>query len=94
MPLIHRVGRGVGAVIRLVSMENPRFLSLEDVAEELNVNMPLARALVTRGELRGIKVGARGIWRVERAELEAYIQRMYTATAESLGAEADASVEA
>lgn len=61
-------------------MENPRFLSLEDVAEELNVNMPLVRALVQSGELRGIKVGGRGIWRVERSELEAYIQRAYQAT--------------
>jgi len=75
-------------------MDNPRFLSLEDVAEELNVNMPLARALVTRGDLRGLKVGARGIWRVERSELEAYIQRQYSATAESLGADADESAEA
>ena len=71
---------GVGPGHYDVRMENPRFLSLEDVAEELNVNMPLARALVQNGELRAIKVGGRGIWRVERSALEEYIQRGYERT--------------
>ncbi|MDR2256523.1 MAG: helix-turn-helix domain-containing protein [Arthrobacter sp.] len=75
-------------------MDNPRFLSLEDVAEELNVNMPLARALVQNGELRAIKVGGRGIWRVERSALEEYIQRMYAQTRETIGLEAEEGSEA
>ncbi|ACQ79516.1 DNA binding domain protein, excisionase family [Beutenbergia cavernae DSM 12333] len=55
----------------------PRFLTLADVAEILNVNAPQVRALLRSGELRGIQVGGKGMWRVEDVELEAYIQRMY-----------------
>jgi prophage regulatory protein len=62
-----------------------RFMRLEDVAEELNVNMPQVRSLVRSGDLPAIKVGGRGVWRVERAELEAYIQRQYSAARESRG---------
>ncbi len=61
-----------------------RFMRLEDVAEELSVNMPQVRSLVRSGELPAIKVGGRGVWRVERTELEAYIDRQYTATREGL----------
>jgi excisionase family DNA binding protein len=56
----------------------PRFLQLADVAEILNISAAQAYALVRRGDLRGIKIGGRGQWRVETAELEAYIQRMYS----------------
>ena len=55
----------------------PRFLPLTDVAEVLNVSVAQARALVRSGDLRAIKVGGRGQWRVEKSELEDYIQRMY-----------------
>ena len=57
-----------------------RFLPLTDVAEILNVSAAQARALVRSGELRAIKVGGRGQWRVEASELEAYIERMYSQT--------------
>ncbi|WP_101651194.1 helix-turn-helix domain-containing protein [Brevibacterium ihuae] len=57
-----------------------RFLPLTDVAEILNVSAAQARALVRSGELRAIKVGGRGQWRVEKTELEDYIQRMYRQT--------------
>ena len=59
-------------------------MRLEDVAEELSVNMPQVRSLVRSGDLPAIKVGGRGVWRVERTELEAYIDRQYTATREGL----------
>ncbi|WP_270889972.1 helix-turn-helix domain-containing protein [Pedococcus sp. 5OH_020] len=39
-----------------------------------------AYALLRSGELPAIKVGGRGQWRVEAAELEGYIQRMYHQT--------------
>jgi excisionase family DNA binding protein len=55
----------------------PRFLTLADVAEILNISAAQVYALVRRGELRSIKIGGRGQWRVEDAELEAYIQRAY-----------------
>jgi excisionase family DNA binding protein len=77
-------------------MDSPRFLRLEDVADELNVSMVQARALVRSGELKAIKVGGRGVWRVERSEFEAYIAQQYQATEQALAAEeadADHDVE-
>ena len=58
----------------------PRFLQLADVAEVLNISAAQAYALVRSGELPAIKVGGRGQWRVESAQLEAYIQRAYDET--------------
>ena len=55
----------------------PRFLQLADVAEVLNISGAQVYALVRRGELRAIKIGGRGQWRVEANELEAYIERAY-----------------
>lgn len=57
-----------------------RFVPLSDVAEMLSISASQAYALVRSGELRAIKVGGRGQWRVELDELEAYIQRSYAAT--------------
>ncbi len=58
----------------------PRFLTLADVQEVLNVTAPQAYALVRSGDLPAIQVGGRGQWRIEATELEAYIQRQYEAT--------------
>jgi len=55
----------------------PRFLQLADVAEVLNISGAQVYALVRRQELKAIKIGGRGQWRVEASELEAYIQRAY-----------------
>src|SRR6478736_2293766 len=58
----------------------PRFLTLADVAEVLNTSSAQVYALVRRGELPAIKIGGRGQWRVESAQLEEFIQRMYSET--------------
>ena len=58
----------------------PRFIPLADVAESLSISASQAYALVRSGELRAIKVGGRGQWRVELSELEDYIQRSYAQT--------------
>jgi excisionase family DNA binding protein len=58
----------------------PRFLTLADVAETLNISAAQAYALVRSGDLRAIKVGGRGQWRVESEALEEYISRMYADT--------------
>ncbi len=58
----------------------PRFLTLADVAEVLNTSSAQVYALVRRGELPAIKIGGRGQWRVEAAQLEEFIQRMYAQT--------------
>jgi excisionase family DNA binding protein len=60
----------------------PRFLQLSDVAEILNISAAQTYALVRSGELPAIKIGGRGQWRVERRELEAYIERAYRQTRE------------
>jgi excisionase family DNA binding protein len=59
----------------------PRFLTLADVAEILNVSASQAYALVRSGDLPAIKVGGRGQWRIEEDRLEAYIAAGYAATA-------------
>lgn len=61
-------------------MTGPRFLTLADVAEILNISASQTYALVRSGDLEAIKVGGRGQWRVERDKLESYINRMYDQT--------------
>jgi excisionase family DNA binding protein len=55
----------------------PRFLTLADVAEQLQINSPQAYALVRSGELKAIQVGGRGQWRIEEKMLEQYIEDRY-----------------
>ncbi len=57
-----------------------RFLTLNDVAEVLNTSLAQVTALVKREELKALKLGGRGQWRVETTELEAFIERMYADT--------------
>ena len=42
---------------------------------------PQAYALVRSGELPAIKIGGRGVWRVDRKELEGYVDRLHEETA-------------
>jgi excisionase family DNA binding protein len=58
-------------------MPTPRFLTLDDVAEILNVSWSQAYALVRRKELIAIQIGGRGQWRVENEELERFIAQKY-----------------
>ena len=54
-----------------------RFLTIAETAEVLNVSTSQAYTLVRSGELPAIKIGAAGLCRVERVELEAYIEAKY-----------------
>ena len=58
----------------------PRFLTLADVAETLNISAAQTYALVRSGDLPAIKIGGRGQWRVEAAALEEFIARKYDET--------------
>jgi excisionase family DNA binding protein len=58
----------------------PRFLTLADVAEVLSTSSAQVYALVRRGDLKAIKIGGRGQWRIAVVDLEAYIQRLYQET--------------
>ena len=61
-------------------MASDRFLTLPDVAEILNISQSQTYALVRSQDLKAIKIGGRGQWRVESAQLEEFIQRMYSET--------------
>ena len=58
----------------------PRFLTLADVAEILNTSSAQVYALVRRKELRAMKLGGRGQWRVLPADLETFIQQQFDET--------------
>jgi len=57
-----------------------RFLTREQVAEELNISMAQCYALLRRGELRAAKIGGRGDYRIGRDDLAAYIEQTYAET--------------
>ncbi|MGK3958527.1 helix-turn-helix domain-containing protein [Arthrobacter sp. R4] len=63
-----------------------RFLTIEQVAEELSSKSSLIRNLIQTVELRAFQVGARGLWRIGRQDLEDYIADAYRRTAEQIAA--------
>lgn len=63
-----------------------RFLTIAQAAEELNVNQNQIRALIRAGELRGIQVGGRGVWRIGASDIEDFIAEAYRRTAERIAA--------
>nr|WP_229674505.1 helix-turn-helix domain-containing protein [Nakamurella endophytica] len=65
-------------------MSEVRFLKLTDVAEILNISASQTYALVRSGELKGIQIGGRNQWRVERVKLEEFIEEAYRRTAANL----------
>lgn len=64
----------------------PRFLTLAQVADELNVKQSLVQGLIRTGELRAFQVGGRGMWRIGRQDVEDYIDQAYRLTAERVAA--------
>lgn len=44
------------------------------------------RALLKAGELRGIEVGGRGMWRIGTADIEDFVAEAYRRTAERIAA--------
>ena len=54
-----------------------RFLTLQQVGDELHVSRAQVYALVRDRSLLAVKIGGRGQWRVERSQLEAFIARLY-----------------
>lgn len=63
-----------------------RFLTVDQVAEELNVSSVQVRALIKSGELRAIQVGGRGMWRIGVQDVEDYIAEAYRVTAQRIAA--------
>ena len=65
-------------------MSSERFMTLTELAEELNVSTSQAYALVRSGDLTGLQIGGRNQWRVERVKLEEFIAGAYRRTAHSI----------
>lgn len=63
---------------------SPRFLTLQQVGDELNISLSQTYALVRSGDLRGIQIGGRNQWRIERVMLEQYIADAYKRAEENL----------
>jgi excisionase family DNA binding protein len=57
-----------------------RFLTVADAAELLAVDVATVDELIRSGELPAIRVGTTGPWRVERTQLEVWIEEQYEAT--------------
>ena len=60
------------------------FLTIEQIAEELNVSVAQVRALLKSGDLGGIQVGGRNVWRIGAIDVEDYIAEAYKGTAEHI----------
>ena len=59
-----------------------RFMTMQDVADELATSLSQIYHMVRSGELPAIKIGGRGQWRIERSKLEEYIVQKYAETAD------------
>ena len=57
-----------------------RFLTVADAAELLAVDVATVDELIRSGELPAIRVGSTGPWRVERTQLEVWIEEQYEET--------------
>jgi excisionase family DNA binding protein len=57
-----------------------RFLTIADAAEVLAVDVATVDGLIRSGELPAIRVGTSGPWRVERVQLEVFIEQQYEDT--------------
>ena len=63
---------------------SPRFLTIEDVALELATSKSQIYALLRSGDLKGIQIGGRSQWRIERVKLEEYISEAYRRAGDAL----------
>ena len=61
-----------------------RFLTLDDVMGILNISRAQAYTLVRSGDLEGIQIGGRNIWRVEETKLQEFIDESYRKTAQAI----------
>ena len=53
----------------------PDLLTLEDLAERLQVSVTTIRRMVAAGQIRAFKLGAR-VWRVRRVDYEDYLAHL------------------
>ena len=58
----------------------PRLFTIADVARYLSVSEAQVYALVRSGQLPAVKLGGRGVWRIDRRRLDDYIERLHEET--------------
>ena len=63
-----------------------KFLTIAEVAENLQLSAQGVRALIQSGDLPALQVGARHLWRVPESAFDAYIERQLEATREMVAA--------
>lgn len=56
--------------------ELKKLLTPNEVAELLNVSVAQVYTLLRGSELPGLKIGKRGVWRVDPDQLAAYVQTL------------------
>lgn len=61
-------------------------LTLARVKDILNVGMPTIYALLSSGDLRGVQLGGRRMWRVSDDDPAAYLERAYRETQDRIAA--------
>ena len=66
--------------LRMVDVGDKPVTVREAVAQGAITVSAAAQRLVRSGQLRGIKIGGRGQWRVEESELERFIAERYQET--------------
>src|SRR5690349_1921384 len=74
--------RRIRTAANLPHMPALEFLTQQQVADELNTSVSQVYAVIRRKELRALKLGGRGQWRISRADLEDYISRLYDETSD------------
>lgn len=62
-----------------------RLLTPDEVAEYLNITVSQVYTLMRDGDLVALKIGKRGVWRVDRDELDAYIDRLKAEAEKRIG---------
>lgn len=58
----------------------PRLFTIADVAKYLSVSEAQVYSLVRSGQLPAVKLGGRGVWRIDRQRLDDYIERLHEKT--------------
>ncbi|GAA1854927.1 helix-turn-helix domain-containing protein [Myceligenerans crystallogenes] len=66
--------------------DDSRFMTLTDVCKTLDVSSAIVYGLLRSGDLPGIQVGPKKVWRIERAMFEEYIERQYKLVRERISA--------
>ncbi len=56
-------------------MQEQRYLTVEEIAQEMRVTDETVRRWLRSGQLAGLNLGRKAGWRIERTDLEDFIQR-------------------